>query len=204
MTCEEFWNRMPELGSAGEAAGQHLTECSVCSARLAAQLRLAGALRALSSELEPVGAPSHLEGRLVEAFRAAYPPKKMRRAWWEAPGLPWAAAATAAALLVFALWFSPKQRVQPPVTHRVAPAPVPGRVELATLTTEESEDGFIPLPNVPQSDPNDEVNVVRMELPGSAMLAMGLEVSPEEVSGTVEAEVMLGSDGLARAVRFME
>ncbi len=204
MTCEEFWNRMPELASAEEAADHHLTECNACGTRLAAQHRLAGALQALSAELEPVGAPSHVEGKLMEAFRTAYPPKKVRRAWWQAPALPWAAAGMAAALLALALWFSPKQRVQPPVTHRVAPSVVPGRVELAALTTEETEDGFIPLPNAPQSDPNDEVNVVRMELPGSAMLAMGLDVSPEEVSGTVEAEVMLGSDGLARAVRFME
>ena len=36
------------------------------------------------------------------------------------------------------------------------------------------------------------------------MLAVGLEVNPDQVSDTVEAEVKLGSDGLARAVRFME
>ncbi len=69
---------------------------------------------------------------------------------------------------------------------------------------EETDDGFIPLPNAPQIDPNDDVNVVRMELPRSAMLAVGLEVSPEQVSDTVEAEVKIGPDGLARAVRFME
>ena len=56
----------------------------------------------------------------------------------------------------------------------------------------------------PQIDPNDDVSVVRMEFPRSAMLAVGLEVNPDQVSDTVEAEVKLGSDGLARAVRFME
>jgi hypothetical protein len=77
-------------------------------------------------------------------------------------------------------------------------------VELASLAIDEADDGFIPIPNAPQIDPNDDVNVVRMELPSSAMLAVGLEVSPEHVSDTVEAEVKLGSDGLARAVRFLE
>ncbi len=204
MTCEEFWNRMPELASAEDATDLHLTECAACSTRLAAQRRLTGALQALSTELEPVGAPAHVEARLLQAFRAVHPPKRARRAWWQTPALPWAAAGMAAAALAFSVWLSPKQRVHPPMTHRAAPSPAPGRVELASLTTEETDDGFIPLPNAPQSDPNEEVNVVRMELPGSAMLAMGLEVSPEQVSGTVEAEVMLGSDGLARAVRFME
>jgi hypothetical protein len=36
------------------------------------------------------------------------------------------------------------------------------------------------------------------------MLVVGLEVSPERVSERVEAEVMLGPDGLARAVRFAD
>jgi hypothetical protein len=43
-----------------------------------------------------------------------------------------------------------------------------------------------------------------MELPRSAMLEVGLDVPPDQVAGTIVAEVKLGSDGLARAVRFME
>jgi hypothetical protein len=36
------------------------------------------------------------------------------------------------------------------------------------------------------------------------MIALGLEVSPERASEMVEADVMLGPDGLARAVRFVD
>jgi hypothetical protein len=48
------------------------------------------------------------------------------------------------------------------------------------------------------------VNVVRVEMPRSAMLALGLEVSPERASELVAADVMLGPDGLARAVKFLD
>jgi len=36
------------------------------------------------------------------------------------------------------------------------------------------------------------------------MLVVGYDVNPERVSEPVQAEVMLGPDGLARAVRFMD
>jgi len=52
-------------------------------------------------------------------------------------------------------------------------------------------------------DPNDDVNVVRLAVPRTAMLAVGLPVSPERASELVEADIMLGSDGMARAVRFL-
>jgi hypothetical protein len=105
-----------------------------------------------------------------------------------------------AAALVVGVAVLPKRQAAPPATHHSAST----QVELASFNNQETDDGFIRIPNTPQIDPNDDVNVVRMELPKSAMLAVGLNVSPEQVSDTVEAEVMLGSDGLARAVRFME
>ena len=45
--------------------------------------------------------------------------------------------------------------------------------------------------------------LVRVELPGSALSEVGLPVQPETVNTTVKADVMLGDDGLARAIRFV-
>jgi len=64
-------------------------------------------------------------------------------------------------------------------------------------------DGFIPLPNAEQIAPDENVNVVRVEVPRSAMLAVGLTVSADPRSESVEADVKMGSNGLARAVRFL-
>jgi hypothetical protein len=46
--------------------------------------------------------------------------------------------------------------------------------------------------------------MVRVEVPRSAMLEVGLAVSADRVSELVEADVVLGPDGLARAIRFVD
>jgi hypothetical protein len=92
-----------------------------------------------------------------------------------------------------------------------AKSPSPARsVELAMLESTPTametaaEEGFLPLPGAAQLAPEDDVNMVRMELPRSAMMQVGIEVSPERAAETVRADVMVGSDGVARAVRFFE
>jgi len=60
------------------------------------------------------------------------------------------------------------------------------------------------LPNAARIAPNEDVNLVRVEVPRSAMIGLGFEVSAERAAEPVEAEVVLGSDGLARAVRFLD
>jgi hypothetical protein len=200
MSCEEFWNRI-ELGSDTAEDDRHAAECSACAVRLARERRLSAGLRLLAAESETISTPQRVEARLLAAFRAAHDlgvPRPV--AWWRMPLVPWAVAGVLAAGLIFTVLVAPKRRVETPAARHAAPA----RIELAALTTQESDDGFIPLPNAPQIDPNDDINVVRMELPRSAMMAVGLDVNPDQVSDTVEAEVKLGSDGLARAVRFME
>ncbi len=47
------------------------------------------------------------------------------------------------------------------------------------------------------------VQVVRVEVPASALAAAGLSVSPEISSARITADVVLGQDGLARAIRFV-
>ena len=208
MKCEEFRNQIPDLAKnfpqAGSEAEVHAAGCGACAAELAQARRLTSGLRLLRSELSGAGAPASVEANLLAAFRATHAPRpEPRAAWWRLPALQWAAAGLAAAALAAGVWIVPAKRpAAPPAARR--PVVQTQQVELAAMTPQEREDGFIPLPNAPQIDPNDDVNVVRMEFPRSAMLAVGLDVNPDQVSDTVEAEVMLGSDGLARAVRFME
>ena len=60
------------------------------------------------------------------------------------------------------------------------------------------------MPNAARIEPNEDLNLVRVEVPRSAMIALGYAVSEDRASEPVEAEVVLGADGLARAVRFLE
>ncbi|MGH9938048.1 MAG: hypothetical protein ACREAM_17515 [Blastocatellia bacterium] len=49
----------------------------------------------------------------------------------------------------------------------------------------------------------DSVRLVRVELQGSALREIGLPVAPETADAPVKADVVLGQDGLARAIRFV-
>jgi len=46
--------------------------------------------------------------------------------------------------------------------------------------------------------------VVRVQVPRSAPALVGLPISSGDVSGTVTADVVLGEDGVARAIRFVQ
>jgi hypothetical protein len=45
--------------------------------------------------------------------------------------------------------------------------------------------------------------VLRVELPRSVLPAFGLPINPERTEERVKADVVVGSDGLARAIRFV-
>jgi len=49
----------------------------------------------------------------------------------------------------------------------------------------------------------ESVRLVRVELPSSALIDVGLAVNPERTNVPVKADVVLGPDGLARAIRFI-
>jgi hypothetical protein len=84
-------------------------------------------------------------------------------------------------------------------------APAPRAIELAAVQQPADYDGFIPLPNsAGVAADEDDVNLVRVEVPRSAMIALGIDVSADRAEELVEADVMLGSNGVARAVRFLE
>jgi hypothetical protein len=204
MSCEEFWNEMPEFASGGNAEHEHVKECPQCAGLIDRQRRLALGLRTMANDWRAVAAPPRVEANLIDAFRREMTAAGPRSARMQPlPILTWIGAA--AALMAMAAWLGPsvvsRRTAAPPAAHH-APA---AAVELAALTDDAAyDDGFLPLPNTERVGPNDDVNVVRMELPRSAMLVVGLDVNPERVSETVEAEVMLGPDGLARAVRFVD
>ncbi|HKA01428.1 MAG TPA: hypothetical protein VKE70_33170 [Candidatus Solibacter sp.] len=209
MTCQEFWNSMPELGGLGEAgerngstaAQAHLNDCSSCANRMARQRELAAGLRAVAAGDRRIAAPSRVASRLRAAFRAQVgigaAAGRVGRAVWT-PAWVWAVAC--AAVLALALVTLNGGRPAAPRTSAQ-------HLELASLGVNGSQseyEGFIPLPNASHLADTEEVNVVHVEVPRSAMIALGLDVAPERASELVAADVMLGPDGLARAVRFLD
>lgn len=216
MSCQEFWKTMPELARHPDQSG-HLRECSACAALWEKQRALADGLRTVAKEWSCLQAPQRLEGRLTAAFRshAGLGEKARPERLW-VPVAAWFGAA--AALIALAMFLVSERQPQAP-RHAAPRAVELASVELAEVqplrelagnelgTGEDSPysgDEFIPLPNAARITPNEDVNLVRVEVPRSTMIGLGFEVSAERASEPVQAEVVLGTDGLARAVRFLD
>lgn len=88
------------------------------------------------------------------------------------------------------------RRRTPPARAETAVAP---REALPEIATE-----FLALPYAPPLYPDEGAEVVRVRLPRSAMRSFGLPVSEERLYERVPADVILGQDGIARAVRFVK
>jgi hypothetical protein len=196
MNCHEFQEQ--DCG-----ALEHLDECSACAAQYAREQKLSAGLRALAAQSR-AEAPARVERRLVAAFRNEMGlASTQRRAGW-VPMVAWTAAVAATLLVGFVLL----EGRQPPRTHHVTR----GTVELAAVDAAEAVDPmaaladgdgeFIPLPNAESLAPNEQVNLVRVEVPRASMIPLGYAVSEENAADVVEADVVLGADGVARAIRF--
>ncbi len=147
-------------------------------------------LRALGAE-GPHEAPGYIEERLRVEFR-----KRSRRrnllTWIPAFG------AAAAAAITLALWI-------PGVKHKPAsvPAVVAARA-VAPAAEDEADTSFYPLPEAEALPAVENAMVVRVQLPVSSLQLMGVPVSDEGADASVQADLLLGQDGLARAVRLAE
>ena len=63
---------------------------------------------------------------------------------------------------------------------------------------------FIPLSYTSAANLQDGGQLVRVELPRSAMVRFGLPVNMERYGERVKADVLVSADGLARAIRFVQ
>jgi hypothetical protein len=144
---------------------------------------LASALRQLAKRAEVPPLDPDRERALLEAFDAA---QQQRRAPAARAGV-WRPA-TAAALLALAAtmaWVIVGRSVRPPA------APV------APLTTSE----FVLWPGAAELPTFESGHLMRMEVPVSALPSLGL-VTPATHAAVVQADVLVGQDGLPRAVRL--
>jgi hypothetical protein len=205
MNCQEFMESLPDRPAALEGEPQrHAAECRDCRAFADSRLKLAEGLRALARDWRSVSAPSRIEPKLLTVFRAqTRKPVPHRPLFWAA--LAWASAA--GVTLVLALFLVRGNQPRPRPGSRAGGS----RVQLALVqpadageTEVAGTEDFITLPNAEQIGADEEVNIVRVELPRSSMIAIGYPLSDGEASGQVEADVAIGPDGLARAVRVVD
>jgi hypothetical protein len=144
---------------------------------------LASALRHLAQSAEVPPLDPDRERALLEAFDKSQTEQRAR-----AGSGVWRAAAAAAALALAATmaWAIVGRSGRPPVPPAVAP-----------LTTTE----FVLWPGAAELPTFESGHLMRMEVPVSALSSLGL-VPPATHAAVVQADVLVGQDGLPRAVRL--
>jgi hypothetical protein len=70
--------------------------------------------------------------------------------------------------------------------------------------TGEIATDFLPLTFTADSNAPESGHLVRVTIPRSALVAMGLPMNAERAGELVRADVFIGDDGLARAIRFIQ
>jgi hypothetical protein len=76
--------------------------------------------------------------------------------------------------------------------------------QVANHATSEIATDFIPLTYMNAATLQDGGQIIRVELPRSALANFGLPVNMERYNEKVKADVLLGVDGMAHAIRFVQ
>ena len=134
---------------------------------------LESALAALASADALESPPHQPPAALLAEFDKAFHGRRPRRFGW----IP---ALAAAACLVLAVLLLAPQPARP--TARQRP--------------------FVAIPYVAPLAPYERPRVIRMDVPMTALMAAGFEVHVPDMAGAVPADVLVGQDGRALAIRL--
>ncbi len=206
--CRTWVSDLVEFARVGlepdAALGEHLRECPRCAERWEDQRRLTSRFQALQAAAREAGtARPSVEARRAMLLMRFEQTKRSRPLW----GLKTALAAAAAVVLAVALgylWRTSAGHVQ--VLRRTTAAvavPLSGH-GIETLSPDNGE--FVAVPYAPPLAAGELVSVVRTELQATALARMGFEMDTAGLAGAagpVQADVVMGDDGLPRAVRVI-
>lgn len=73
----------------------------------------------------------------------------------------------------------------------------------AHASMSENETPFLPLPAFTLAVPNEDLRLIRVEMPLSALRQLGARVNDEYITGTVVADLLVGPDGTPYAFRLV-
>jgi hypothetical protein len=95
--------------------------------------------------------------------------------------------------------------VTPPVqtVERVVEQPERANHKRVAKLVVEPEQPFIAIPYTLPLEPYERANVMRMDVPVAALIAAGLPMNMVDPGARARADVLVGQDGRARAVRLI-
>jgi hypothetical protein len=219
MKCEDYRETLMDAARGCDNAGAlaHARGCPKCTRILREQQSLSAALRAFADN-ETAELPEALESRLLAHFDPP-PRRRLTASRWAVVALTGAAAALVAAIFLV-------QAPSPPVKALAAVAPKPAMSEkspeppimphTATIARRRrtqrpkpvevaSQDQlpFMPVPYAAPLLPTERLEIVRVNLPANALTSMGVPVIGLEPETRLNADLVIGENGLARAVRLV-
>ncbi len=211
------------------AAMNHAEACSFCAGRLAEAERLTHVLRQFAASMGDLQAPPEVEKTLRIRFEQQRNLVQWHRRRQRLVLGAVAAAALLAVLSVFLL-LKPEgmrqNRPQVSITRPIVKAPekmesAPADRSLMASARRKTknrqsvasenlrnvagmEEGFIPLPYGEGSPAPAEEQVIRVKLPDSVLEEIGLPTPNGVAANYVTADILLGEDGIARAIRIVQ
>ena len=213
MTCKHASTELVERARIGAAAlpdavlpdngalAAHLAVCEDCRARRESERELTAHLRAMRLASVPesgVWNKAWSKAVLLREFDAHRKRERQVRWMW--------AMSTAAVLVLSVVamrdvWMKPARGAgdNPSVTRAYAPREYPQEDFLPA--EEAGEKGFIRVPFALPPAPGETFGIVRRQLDQAELVRMGVSVDPAW-TGTMQADVLVGEDGLAQAVRL--
>jgi hypothetical protein len=191
VTCKEFTGEIMEAARRGAPAGpalsQHLARCPHCSERWEAETELSRGMRHARVSVAHLRSGDGARERLLAEFGERRRSVLLRR------GLVWASAALAGLVLIGA-WKLGRQ------SREADAAPGIAQIFAEDLTADGE---FVPVPYAPPLAPGEYVEVVQAELTPAALARMGFVIR-DAGAGEVTTDLMVGEDGVPRAVRVPE
>jgi hypothetical protein len=216
MKCEEFEAiglersglRMSELDAAlRAAAAEHAARCPSCAALQESWQEARIALQALRETTRDAETPQRVEMRLRQEFGMRHRTAKARSAVIFAA---WALA-TAAVLFAGVSWWNWRlaqthgnavSAGNSTKTNALPPSATPSDTsEEPTLIADNEVGEFTLLPGSLPQDLDDSA-IVRVGMQRAALSALGLPVNEERVSDWIQVDLLVGQDGLPKAVRL--
>lgn len=98
----------------------------------------------------------------------------------------------------------PKRKVRRGSSTRATLKSAADAGNTAQLAAGEVTTDFMPIGYVNSASLQDGGSVVRVELPRSTIVSMGFALNMDRSGERVKADVLMGADGLARAIRFVQ
>jgi len=220
LNCREFRDLLMESArgtpldvDSRRTLAAHLVVCPQCARDFEAQRVLTAAFHDLEDAVPPAEAAA-MEKTLLAEFDRVNRGKHRHLAPW----LAIAAALLIGAIMAGRLLVERREEPPAPLVVRIAPpappvlaaraTPVPkhrAKLRKPAVPPADNIDSrpFVAIPYTVPLAPYERAEVVRMDLPVSAVIAAGLPLEVSDSGAQARADVLVGEDGRARAIRLL-